>query len=358
MSNQHNSSISNRADNPIHDVDENYAIFDPLADENDKNLPEKVSEEIDKPARPEIFETRVFLYIKPPYFEFKDTKDVMEKFDEIYNQKGLLLLVGYSGCGKTTHCELYADQHDYVQYYYDFASFTPSGLNMDLGEKYKQPLKQRRSEIFSLTDALSNAPNQMFIFDDVDVISPDSTLQKMENMRKLWQKTHIPMVFAGTTQLYRDLYKHSTGHFASILTNLDEHEMNGMLKKDAENYIDSLIDSEHVQFTHEAKKAIVPMALNTRLGGIRSFTKIIGRAITKMRALYYTSEGRTIPPSALCYQPEIESDGKRPRTSETYILPKTPDLLTIREDLIRLLLADYKIICKKGRIPSTNDLNE
>ena len=87
-------------------------------------------------------------------------------------------------------------------------------------------------------------------------------------------------------------------------------------------------------------------------------SKIIGRAITRVRALYYTSPGHSIPDSARCFVPEIKPGQNYPGTKETYTLPITDDILQIDEHLIRFLLADYKIICKKGRIPATGELNE
>lgn len=62
--------------------------------------------------------------------------------------------------------------------------------------------------------------------------------------------------------------------------------------------------------------------------------------------------------SARCLVPEIKPDQNYPGTKETYTLPITDDILQIDEHLIRYLLTDYKIICKKGRIPATGELNE
>ena len=46
---------------------------------------------------------------------------------------------------------------------------------------------------------------------------------------------------------------------------------------------------EKVAFTNQAREILVPIAVNKKMGEIRSFVTIIGRAVTHARAEHYTT---------------------------------------------------------------------
>ena len=212
----------------------------------------------------------------------------------------------------------------------------------------KNTLKQRFSELKSLSDALRMTPNLIFLFDEVDAGSKKSCLQKLELVRKLYSQTGIPTVLCGTQKLYRELHdERRFDDYCSILSRLDEHEMRGMRRQDAADYLAMVAREERVRFTWQAQQALIPVALNKRLGGLSSFVKIIGRAITHARAHYYTTDGRTIPENAKCIRPEIKEGIPYPGTKVSFTLPVTPELLVVDEYLVSSLLADFKSQCRK-----------
>ncbi len=314
----------------------------------DEDTLEMSDEHIAEAPSPIIIEDKSFEFIKPPYMLFDDQAQAKRKLREAFTQGEYLLLFGYSGCGKTTVLKQFAEKYsDYVLYFSDFASYGATHMIYKIGQSINLPLKMRLSEILALEDALRHNRNLMLIFDEVDMDNKKITLQKLEILRKLNDHTGIPICICGTQKLYVGL--HNDSHYedyCSILTRLDEHEMKGMRSADASGYLDMMMKKENVAFTWQARQALVPIALNKKLDGISSFTKMIGRAITHARAAYYTSDGRCIPEQAKCFHPSIREGTAYPGVSATYTLPITQDRIVIDEYLISTLLADFKAQCK------------
>lgn len=102
-----------------------------------------------------IIEDVNFTFLKLPYMLFEDQLQTKRKLREAYTQHEFLLLYGYSGCDKSTIPSQFADRYpDYVQYFPDFASMSTVALIHEIGNRISLPLKQRFSELKSLSDAL------------------------------------------------------------------------------------------------------------------------------------------------------------------------------------------------------------
>ncbi len=305
-------------------------------------------EEIAEAPSPIIIEDKSFEFLKPPFMLFEDQAQAKRKLREAFTQKEFLLIHGYSGVGKTTILMQFAEKYpDYVLYFDDFSSMGATDLIATVGERINLPLKKRLSEVKTLEHALKHNRNIMLIFDEVNIDKKKSTFQKIDILRKINEHTGIPICICGTQKLYAELHDESRyDDYCSLLTRLDEHEMKGMRSSDANAYLDMLVKEENVLFTWQAKQALVPIALNRKLGGISSFVKIIGRSITHARAAYYTTDGRTIPEGAQCFRNEYKEGTVYPGANISYTLPITPDRLVIDEYLVSMLLADFKSQCK------------
>lgn len=93
--------------------------------------------------------------------------------------------------------------------------------------------------------------------------------------------------------------------YCSLKSRMDEHDMDGMRRSDASNYIEMVAQEENVRFSHPAQQALITTTLNCGIDGIHAFTTIIGRCITLVRVQYYNSLGHTIPDKTKCIRTEV-----------------------------------------------------
>lgn len=280
-----------------------------------------------------------YSFLKPAYMNFDDQIKTKKKLREAFDQREFLLLYGYSGCGKTTILEQFAERYpNYVRLIKDFAYLPPMDLIVEMGKSINIPLKQRKSEIQTLINALKFHPGIIFLFDEVT-----ADPAKLVRLRKINEEAHVPIVICGVPALYRSLYdsKHFD-EFCSITSRIDEHEMHGMRRVDAGNYLSMISSKENVIFTYLAQQMLISTALNSTIGGIHAFTTIIGRCITLARVLYYKSPGHSFPDNTQCIRPKVP-DGKTYPGAELILTPPaTPEPVTIDESMVSQMQSEYK----------------
>lgn len=284
-----------------------------------------------------------FSFMKPPYMNFDDHIRTKGKLQEAYRQREFLLLYGYSGYGKTTVLKQFHEKYpDYVHYIPNFTSLSPAQMLVKMGTCIGLSLKQRISEITVLEERLSSMNGIMYLFDEVSLDYPDS-IKKLEKLRDIYMATGVPICICGIPRLYKMLYD-SRNHdrYCSITTRLDEHEMKGMRREDAGNYLNMVAETENLKFTYIAQQALIRIALSTNMGGIHAFTTIIGRCITVARVKYYTASGRSFPDHTRCIRPAIPEGKAYPGAELILTPPVTPEPILIDEGLVEGLLGEYK----------------
>lgn len=198
-----------------------------------------------------------YSFLKPPYILFEDQLRTKRKLKKVYSQHEFLLLYGYSGCGKTTVLTQFHENYpSYVHLISDFSSLSPSQMVVSMGGCIGLPLKYRTSEIFILHEHLKARHGTMFLFDEVTLDEPKSLL-KLELLRKIYMATRTPICICGVNRLYHMLYdSRRYNQYCSLITRLDEHEMQGMKQSDAANYLAMLGEKEHVRFSYPASQAL------------------------------------------------------------------------------------------------------
>ena len=284
-----------------------------------------------------------YSFLKPPYMNFDDQFRTKRKLREAYTQHEFLLLYGYSGCGKTTVLTQFHERFpDYIHLITDFTSLSPANLIVKMGEFIGLPLKLRSSEIFTLQDRLRSMSGVMYLMDEVSLDGPGS-FTKLELLRKIYMETHVPICICGVPRFYYQLYdSRHYDKYCSLITRLDEHEMKGMRREDAGNYLNMVAEKEALRFTYPAQQALIRIALSTTTGGIHAFTTIIGRCITLARVMYYKTPGHSFPDNTHCIRPAVPEGKTYPGAELILTPPATPEPVLIDEGMVSSMLNEYK----------------
>ena len=284
-----------------------------------------------------------FSFIKPPYMNFDDHIRVKRNLQEAFLHHEFLLIYGYSGAGKSTVLTQFHEKYPYCIFLIkDFTSLSPSNMIVKMGEFIGLPLKQRSSEILVLQERLKAMSGVMFLFDEVAIDEPGS-FQKLEYLRKIYMETGTPICICGVPRLYNMLYdSRRYDKYCSLITRLDEHEMKGMRREDAGNYLNMVAEKENLKFTYPAQQALIRIALCTNLGGIHAFTTIIGRSIPTARGVYYMNKVGKFPDDIQCIRPAPPEGKLYPGAELVRILPVTPEPVIIDEQIVSKLLGEYK----------------
>ena len=274
---------------------------------------------------------------------FKDQSDAKRKMMEAYNQREFLLLYGYSGSGKSTLQMQFADKYpDFIKRIENFDELAPLDLNRKIGELIGVDLIHKGSQIDKLTTFFNNHLGYMLIFDNVS-FSRGSTFIKLDTLRKLNERGHIPIIISGVKKLYNDLYSDKNlPSTCSIVSRLDEYQLQGMGRVDAANYLGMVSQIENVKFTYPARQALISTAMNELIGGINALITVLGRCITMARAKYYNSDGRTPPDKTACVRPAVPNGKDYPGAELILTLPVTPDSVLIDEFLVAKMQSEYK----------------
>ena len=284
-----------------------------------------------------------YSFLKPPYMNFEDHLQTKRKLKEAYTQRELLLMYGYSGSGKTTILTQFAEKYsNYVFLIKDFDSLSPAQMLVEMGEVMNIPIKLRTNEINTVKKQLAAIPGLMFLFDEVTA-NTNTSINKLEMLRRIHDEAHVPIVLCGTPYLHRCIYSSNRfDQFCSLISRMDEHELHGMRRQDAGEYIQMVAEKENLKFTYPAQQALISTALNIGIGGINAFTTIIGRCITLARVHYYTAPGRSIPDNAKCVRSEVPDHAAYPGAKLVMTLPTTPEPVQITEQMVSQMQAEYK----------------
>lgn len=315
--------------------------LDSIFDENEELVLDDVYFEAAKNSV--TLDGMTYSYLKPPYMNFGDQSNAKRKMMEAYNQREFLLLYGYSGSGKSTLQMQFADRYpDFIKRIENFDELAPLDLNRKIGELIGIDLIHKGSQIDKLTTFFNNHLGYMLVFDNVS-FARGSTFIKMDTLRKLNEKGHIPIIISGVNKLYNDLYSDKNlPSTCSIVSRLDEYELQGMGRVDAAKYLIMVSDVENAKFSYPAQQALIATALNKLVGGINALVTVLGRCVTMARAKYYNSDGRTLPDKTECVRPAVPNGKEYPGAELILTLPVTPDPVLIDEFLVAKMQSEYK----------------
>ena len=120
------------------------------------------------------------------------------------------------------------------------------------------------------------------------------------------------------------------------------HEVRGVRRDDAVNYLNMVAGKEARLFTDPAEQALIRIALSINASDIHAFTTIIGRCITLARVMYYKAPGHSFPDNPLCIRPAVPEGTTYPGAELILTPPATPEPVLIAKGMVSRMLNDSK----------------
>ncbi len=279
----------------------------------------------------------IFQPVRPPYKLIDDHYAAREALMETYSHCSYLLLYGYSGSGKSTILQQMAvAMPENVFYFSQSSQQSPSSLLGKIGERLGLSVKQRVSEIEPVVEALKLAGRKILIFDDIVLDSDIDNFKRVNMITSLYDATGHPVVICGTKALKQRLFNdHFLEKYDHIRSRLICAEVKGMTFSDAQAYLQMIQDEENIFFSVPARQQLSKIATNPSHSGIRKFTMMIGRITSNARRNYYSMPDHTIPDEVKCIDKVMTPGIDEPVPTSICILPKTPELLYISDEIVQ-----------------------
>lgn len=211
------------------------------------------------------FKTEIEIY---PTAEFIKALGFIE---DMRRRKKMGCMIGAPGCGKTTVIEEYAKRNENVVVIEacsgmresDLLEEIADGLGITLkGGSSDKKIKQIKREY--------GGEDVMFIIDEAEYLKKWN-VDKFEVLRKIWDKTSIPIVLVGTEKLKKHLVTGGNGmdNLAQLYRRLYKFEFEGIRKKEVYEMLEDFnIDKKSVDI-------LVEIAINYAFGGMGNFVEIL-----------------------------------------------------------------------------------
>lgn len=191
--------------------------------------------------------------------------------DDMKRRRKMGCMIGAPGCGKTTVIEEYAKRNENVVVIEACSGMRENDLLEEIADGLGITLKSGSSnrKIKQIIREYSD-DNIMFIIDEAEYLKKWN-IDKFEDLRKIWDKTGIPIVLVGTEKLKKHLVIGGNGmeNLAQLYRRLYKFEFEGIRKKEVYEMLnDYNIDKKSTDI-------LVDIAINYAFGGMGNFVEIL-----------------------------------------------------------------------------------
>ncbi len=211
------------------------------------------------------FKTEIEIY---PTAEFVKALGFM---DDMRKRRKMGCMIGAPGCGKTTAIEEYAKRNENVILIEACSGMRESDLLEEIADGLGITLKGGSADrkIKQIVREYSGE-DVMFIIDEAEYLKKWD-VDKFETLRKIWDKTSIPVVLVGTEKLKKHLVTGGNGmeNLAQLYRRLYKFEFEGIRKKEVYEML------EDFNIDKKSADILVDVAINYTFGGMGNFVEIL-----------------------------------------------------------------------------------
>jgi DNA transposition AAA+ family ATPase len=191
--------------------------------------------------------------------------------EDIKRRKKMGCMIGAPGCGKTTAIDEYCKRNSNVVVIEACSGMRENDLLDEIADGLGISLKNG-SPHKKITQIIREYSGQetMIIIDEAEYLKKWD-IDKFETLRKIWDKTRIPMIFVGTEKLKRHLITGGNGkdNLAQLYRRLIKFEFEGVKRKEIfEMLNDFNIDKKSTEI-------LVEVATDYTFGGLGNFIEIL-----------------------------------------------------------------------------------
>lgn len=216
----------------------------------------------------------------PAEFEYSRTVEIFHtsEFNAVLGfcedmkvRRKMGVIIGYPGSGKTTAVKEYVDRTDGVIYVEAWPSMRMNDLLNILAEACG--IKLNRGSSFAkaqqVIKALKNRRDLMFIIDEAEYLEKWDT-EKFETLRKIWDNTQTPIIFAGTHKL-KELLTRGAGNenLSQLYRRKYQMELQGVKEKEIREVL------KKYRINKQAEDLLVAIAIDVKHGGMGNFTEVL-----------------------------------------------------------------------------------
>ncbi len=226
------------------------------------------------------FKTEIEIY---PTEEFIKALGFM---DDIYKRKKMGCMIGAPGCGKTTVIEEYSKRNVNVVVIEACSGMRENDLLDEMADSLGIVLENGSSHK-KIGQIIKEYDKQeiMFVIDEAEYLKKWN-IDKFEVLRKIWDKTRIPIVLVGTEKLKKHLVTGGNGkdNLAQLYRRLIKFEFEGIKKKEVYDILDD--------FNIDKKSAdiLVDVAIDYAFGGMGNFVEILELCLEETNGEKITKE--------------------------------------------------------------------
>ena len=209
----------------------------------------------------------------------RDAKAILGVLKATREMHGFAAIIGNAGTGKTQSVKEFASNHANVIYVRCNCLMRTKGVMKALAKKVNLSFTSSdQADMFEeLIEYFEENP-AMMIFDEIDQIMPNGSVNKLETIRNLYDATKdagCAIVIVGSPAVEGKLKLRSgKENYGQIDSRIDYiYKTNGLLKQEVSEILDTL------NITADAKKEVMELAMTTTKGGIRWLSKVIDKCI-------------------------------------------------------------------------------
>lgn len=251
-------------------VKEAVAVF--LSDYYSNSIPD-----VDSLA---VFKTEMEIY---PTEEFIKALGFL---NDIKNRKKMGCMIGAPGCGKTTAIEEYAKRNENVVVIEACSGMRENDLIDEIADSLGIVLENGSSHK-KINQIIKEYDKQevMFIIDEAEYLKKWN-IDKFEVLRKIWDKTRIPIVLVGTEKLKKHLVTGGNGkdNLAQLYRRLIKFEFEGIKKKEVYEIL------EDFNIDKKSADMLVDVAIDYAFGGMGNFVEILELCLEETNGEKITKE--------------------------------------------------------------------